>query len=37
MTEREMLQYMLNGEVLCRGVDVVDPKLYDEYGVDLEI
>lgn len=33
MTEREMLQYMLNGEVLCRGVDVVDPKLYDEYGV----
>ena len=33
MTERELLQYMLNGEVLCRGVDVVDPKLYDEYGV----
>lgn len=33
MTERELLQYMLNGEVLCRGVDVVDPRLYDEYGV----
>ncbi len=33
MTERELLQYMLNGEVLCRGVDVVDLKLYDEYGV----
>lgn len=33
MTEQELLEYMNQGEALCRSVDVVDPKLYDEYGV----
>ena len=33
MTEQELLEYMNQGEALCRSVDVVDSKLYDQYGV----
>ena len=33
MTKKEMLAYMDNAEVKCRGVDVVDEGLYDKFGV----
>ena len=33
MTVQEMLDYMDKGEEKCRSVDVVDNKLYDQFGV----
>ncbi|MCR5213910.1 MAG: citrate/2-methylcitrate synthase [Eubacterium sp.] len=35
MNKHEVLAYMEKGEELCRGVDGVDRKIYDEYGVKL--
>ena len=33
MNEKEMLEYMKKGAVLCQDEDVVDSSLYDKYGV----
>ena len=33
MKAKEVLEYMEEGEKLCRSVDVVDETLYDEFGV----
>lgn len=33
MNEKEMLEYMKKGAILCQDEDVVDSSLYDKYGV----